>query len=88
MPRYRSAAKSRTYVAQSGSYRFGSHVGYGRRRSALSQINGYLKEFIEAIANAKLRRMEEELALRGIRCELPRERRITNPGQHGNDGRQ
>ena len=35
-------------------------------RSALRGVNGYLKNMIEAIANAKLRRMERELELRGI----------------------
>jgi hypothetical protein len=33
----------------------------------LRRANGYLKDMIEAIANAKLRRMERDLELRGIR---------------------
>jgi hypothetical protein len=46
-----------------GDYRFGrTHA-----RAALSRINGYLKSMIEAIANSKLRRMERELELHGIR---------------------
>ena len=38
-----------------------------RARTALRRVNGYLKNMIEAIANAKLRRME--LELRGIRLD-------------------
>jgi hypothetical protein len=45
------------------SYRFGRISG----RAALSRTGGYLKTVIEAIANSKLRRMERELELRGIR---------------------
>jgi hypothetical protein len=37
----------------------------------LSRVNGYLKNMVEAIANAKLRRMERELELRGIRFDRP-----------------
>jgi hypothetical protein len=51
-------------------YRFGRPQGKHVRvhaRSTLRRINGYLKTMIEAIANAKLRRMERELELRGIR---------------------
>jgi hypothetical protein len=40
-------------------------------RTALRRVNGYLKNMIEAIANAKLRRMERELELRGIRFDRP-----------------
>jgi hypothetical protein len=36
-------------------------------RSALRRVSFYLRSTIEAIANAKLRRMERELELRGIR---------------------
>ena len=51
-----------------GDYRFGrtQHV---RARTALSRVNGYLRNMIEAIANAKVRRMERELELRGIRFD-------------------
>jgi hypothetical protein len=51
-------------------YRFGRTQGKsvrGRARTALRRANLYLKSMIEAIANAKLRRMERELELRGIR---------------------
>ena len=56
----------------SSDYRFGRTHGKRVRihaRTALRRINGYLKNMIEAIANAKLRRMERELELRGIRFD-------------------
>ncbi|SHL79349.1 hypothetical protein SAMN05444159_6834 [Bradyrhizobium lablabi] len=47
-------------------YRFGRiHVRRVRVRTALSRVSGRLKELIEAVADAKLRRMERELELRG-----------------------
>jgi hypothetical protein len=55
-----------------GDYRFGRTHGKRVRvhaRTALRRVNGYLKNMIEAIANAKLRRMERELELRGIRFD-------------------
>jgi hypothetical protein len=58
----------------SGGYRFGRTHGKRFRvhaRSALRRVNGYLKGMIEAIANAKIRRMERELELRGIRFDRP-----------------
>jgi hypothetical protein len=55
-------------------YRFGrtqaSRLGV-RARAALSRVNGYLTNMIEAAADAKLRRMERELELRGIRLDRP-----------------
>ena len=42
-------------------------------RSALGRVNGYFRSMIEAIANAKLRRMERELELRGIRFDRSNE---------------
>ena len=56
----------------SSDYRFGRTHGKRVRvhaRTALRRVNGYLKNMIEAIANAKLRRMERELELRGIRFD-------------------
>jgi hypothetical protein len=38
-------------------------------RNALGRAHGYLKIMIEAIANAKLRRLEREPELRGIRFD-------------------
>jgi hypothetical protein len=64
----------RTYLmARSKSadgYRFGRTQGKRfRARSALGRVNGYVQSMIEAIANAKLRRMERDLELRGIRFD-------------------
>jgi hypothetical protein len=47
------------------------HGKRARARIALSRVNGYLKNMIEAIANAKVRRMQRELELRGIRFDRP-----------------
>ena len=55
-------------------YRFGRTRGKRARvhaRTALGRINGYFKNMIEVIANSKLRRMERELELRGIRFDRP-----------------
>ena len=66
----RSHLVARTNAAS--GYRFGrtraGHLGI-RVRAALSRVNGYLTNMIEAAADAKLRRMERELELRGIRFE-------------------
>jgi hypothetical protein len=70
----------RSYVARSaalGSSRFGRTQGKRVRvhtRAALRRVNGYFRNMIEAIANAKLRRMERELELRGIRFDRSSER--------------
>ena len=52
----------------SDDYRFArTHVKRGNRvRSALRRVNGYLKTMSEAIADSKVRRMQRDLALRGI----------------------
>ena len=53
-------------------YRFGRTRRKRARvhaRSALRRVSGYFKNLIEAIADAKLRRMERELELRGIRFD-------------------
>jgi hypothetical protein len=55
-------------------YRFGSTHGKRvrvRARSAFRRAKGFLKHMIEAIANSKMRRMERELELRGIRFDRP-----------------
>jgi hypothetical protein len=66
----RSYRVARTKAAS--GYRFGrtraSLLGV-RARAALSRVNGYLTNMIEAAAEAKLRRMERELELRGIRLD-------------------
>ncbi len=63
----------RTYlVAKStfpAGYRFArSEEGRSRidARRALGRFKGYLKRMVEAIASAKLRRMERKLELRGV----------------------
>jgi hypothetical protein len=53
-------------------YRFARAQGKRARvhaRNALRCVNGYFKNMIEAIANSKMRRMERELELRGIRLD-------------------
>jgi hypothetical protein len=68
-----------------GGYRFGRMRGKRVRvhaRSALRRVNSYLRNMIEAIANAKLRRMERELELRGIRLDRVNNDWVTrNPGR-------
>jgi hypothetical protein len=68
-------------------YRFGRTQGKRvrvRARSALRRFNGFLKNMIEAIANSKLRRMERELELRGIRFDRLNNVWVTpNPGRAG-----
>ncbi len=57
-------------------YKFGRIQGRRVRvhaRSALRRVNGYFRSMIEAIANSKLRRMERELELRGIRFDRSNE---------------
>jgi hypothetical protein len=74
--KYRDVIYDRDYrsflVAKSTSavgYRFArtkeKRARVGARR-ALGRFNGYLKRMVEAIASAKLRRMERELELRGF----------------------
>jgi len=65
----RSYLSNRQYAP---GYRFGrTHGKRDRARSAFSRLSGQLKRMIEAIADAKLRRMERELELRGIRIDRP-----------------
>jgi hypothetical protein len=71
-------------------YRFGRTQGKRvrvRARSALRRFNGFLQNMIEAIANSKLRRMERELELRGIRLDRASNNWATrNPGSsHGHN---
>jgi hypothetical protein len=44
---------------------------YGRGQSAAIRANSYLKNLIQSIADAKLRRMRRELELGGIRLDGP-----------------
>lgn len=67
---YRSYLITRT--DSPNDYRFGRTSGKRLRvhaRRAFGRVNGFLKHMIEAIANSKLRRMERELDLRGIRFD-------------------
>jgi hypothetical protein len=57
-------------TSDNNDYRFGRTDGKRVRVDAgraLRRVNGYFRNMIEAIANSKLRRMERELELRGIR---------------------
>ena len=66
-------------------YRFGRTQGKrvrARARRALRRVNGFLQNMIESIANSKLRRMERELELRGIRLDRANNDWVTpNPGR-------
>ena len=67
---YRSYLISRR--DSSGDYRFARLQAKRDRiriRRALRRVNGFLKNMIEAIANSKVRRMQRELELRGIRFD-------------------
>ena len=61
-------------------YRFVSARGK-RVRAALSRVHGYFRTTIEAIANAKLRRMQRELELRGIRYDRPNDSSVARKSQ-------
>ena len=63
-------------------YRFGSTQGKsGGARIALARVHGYLKNMIEAIANSKVKRMQRELELRGIRYDRASDSWITRHSQ-------
>jgi hypothetical protein len=63
-------------------YRFGSmQEKSGGARIALARVHGYLKNMIEAIANSKVRRMQRELELRGIRYDRASDSWITRHSQ-------
>jgi hypothetical protein len=67
-----------------GGYRFGRTQRKRvrvRARTALRRVNGYFKTMIEAIANSKLRRMERDLELRGIRFDRPSNDWVTRKSQ-------
>jgi hypothetical protein len=54
-----------------GDYRFGRARGKSVR-GPLNHVNGTFRRMVEAIVNSKLRRMERELELRGIRTRANR----------------
>jgi hypothetical protein len=69
----------------SSDYRFGcGDLRCGPRRSTSNRVNGFLKGLIEAIANAKLRRMQRDLELRGIRPDRSDEVWIASSLRDGN----
>ena len=55
----------------------------GRGRSALNSVSSYLKNLIQSIADAKLRRMRRELELGGIQFDGPNEEWIPNSLRKG-----
>ena len=70
--KYRGLSYDDDHRSSLGSYQFGR--ARGKRvgtRTVLSRVNGYLKNMIEAVASSKLRRMERELELRGVRYDRP-----------------
>jgi hypothetical protein len=68
--KYRGLSDGDENRSSLSGYRFGRSRGkHARGRAALNRINRYLKAMIEAVANSKLRRMERELELRGIRYD-------------------
>jgi hypothetical protein len=67
-----------------GHYRFGRTQGKRVRvhaRTVLRRVNGYFRTMIEAVANAKLRRMARELELRGIRYDQPNDSWVAHKSQ-------
>ena len=72
------------HLITSNDYRFGrtrdKRVSV-RARGALGRVNGFLKNMIEAIADSKIRRMQRELALRGVRYD-----RLSGDRATGNSG--
>lgn len=67
-----------------GDYRFGRTQGKRVRvhaRTALRRLNGYFRTMIEAIADAKLRRMARELELRGISFDRPNNNWVARKSQ-------
>src|ERR1700730_3798376 len=74
---YREYLMARSQSAD--GYRFGRTPGKRARvhaRNALRRVTGYFTTMIEAIANSKLRRMERELELRGIRFDRANNDRV------------
>jgi hypothetical protein len=68
--KYRGSACGDEPRSYPGGYQFGrASAARGRGRAALHRVNGYFRTLIDAIADAKLRRMERELELRGIRFD-------------------
>lgn len=82
----------RSYLVSSrdADYRFGRTREKPLRvhaRRALRRVNGYLRNMVEAIANAKLRRMERELELRGIRLHRSSDSRVAGKARPADGSR-
>jgi hypothetical protein len=74
---YRACLMARSQSAD--GYRFAGTRGKRARihgRYPLRHVTGYFRTMIEAIANSKLRRMERELELRGIRFDRSNHDRV------------
>jgi hypothetical protein len=64
------------------AYRFASKSGkQTRAKTGLKRLTGFLKTMIEAIADSKIRRMERELELRGIRFDRRNSNWVTRQSQ-------
>jgi hypothetical protein len=68
---------------EAAGYRFGrTHKGFRvLARRVSRRLNGYLRNIIVATAHAKLRRMERELELRGIRVDRADNNRAAHPSR-------
>jgi hypothetical protein len=68
--KYRGLSYGDEPRAYPSGYQFGrASAKRGPGRDALNRVKGYFRTMIDAIADAKLRRMERELELRGIRFD-------------------
>jgi hypothetical protein len=80
----------RAYLITRNNPAAGYGRSYGKRdlvrvRSALRRVNGFLKNLIATIADSKMRRMQRELGLRGIRYDRPNDNWVTRnsgPAEH------
>ena len=80
----------RSYLITRNDSAGGFGRSYGKRdlvrvRSALRRVNGFLKDLIATIADSKMRRMQRELGLRGIRYDRPNDNWVTRnsgPAEH------
>jgi hypothetical protein len=79
--------KSSDGQSHPSGYRFGrGEVKRDHGRSVLSRVNGYLKGLIEAIGDAKVRRMRREVELRGVCLDQAREAWIASSLRDGHRG--
>ena len=70
--KHRGSSHDDNGEVQPRGYQYGRAGGkYGRGHSAKGRANGFLKNLIQVAANAKLRRIQQELELRDIRLDGP-----------------